>query len=64
MNISLLSKWWWRLEKEQGLWQDMIRAKYLHHEGIKNVKHRLDSPVWTDLLKVRQFYLRGRRIET
>jgi hypothetical protein len=42
----------------------MIRAKYLHHEGIKNVKHRLDSPVWTDLLKVRQFYLRGRRIET
>jgi hypothetical protein len=29
MNISLLCKWWWRLESENGLWQDIIEAKYL-----------------------------------
>jgi hypothetical protein len=29
MNISLLCKWWWKLEKEDGLWQQIIRHKYL-----------------------------------
>jgi hypothetical protein len=29
MNISLLCKWWWRLENEIGLWQDIIYAKYM-----------------------------------
>jgi hypothetical protein len=23
MNLSLLSKWWWKLEYENGLWQDL-----------------------------------------
>jgi hypothetical protein len=36
------------------------QSKILHHEGVKNVKHRLDdSPVWTDLLKVRHLYPGG-----
>jgi hypothetical protein len=26
MNLSLLSKWWWKLEMESGLWQDIVRA--------------------------------------
>ena len=30
MNISLLCKWWWRLEHESGIWQEIIQAKYLH----------------------------------
>jgi len=25
MNISLLCKWWWKLEHEQGLWQDIVK---------------------------------------
>lgn len=29
MNISLLIKWWWKLENEDGLWQDIVKAKYL-----------------------------------
>jgi len=29
MNISLLYKWWWKLEKEDGLWQKIIKFKYL-----------------------------------
>jgi hypothetical protein len=24
MNISLLCKWWWKLDFEGGLWQDMV----------------------------------------
>jgi hypothetical protein len=28
-NVSLLCKWIWRLENEEGLWQDLIKAKYL-----------------------------------
>jgi hypothetical protein len=65
MNISFLCKWWWRLEKEQGVWQDIVKAKYLQHNGVRSVKHRIDdSPVWTDLLKIKHIYLSGRKIET
>jgi hypothetical protein len=65
MNISLLCKRWWRLEKEQGVWQDIVKAKYLQHDGVRSVKHRInDSPVWTDLLKIKHIYLSGRKIET
>jgi hypothetical protein len=52
MNVSLLCKWWWRLEKEKGLWQELVKAKYLQNKTISVVTHRLDdSPVWQDLLK-------------
>jgi hypothetical protein len=65
MNISLLCKWWWRLEKEHGVWQDIVKAKYLQHDGVRSVKHRInDSHVWTDLLKIKHIYLNGRKIET
>ena len=65
MNISLLCKCWRRLENEDGLWQDIIKAKYLKGRLISSVKHiRDDSPTWTDLLKIRMVYLRGRRIHT
>ena len=26
LNISLLCKWWWKLENEDGLWQEIIKA--------------------------------------
>jgi hypothetical protein len=65
MNVSLLCKWWWKLEKENGLWQELVRAKYLQNKTISTVTHRLDdSPVWQDLLKIKNIYLRGRKIET
>ena len=55
MNISLLCKWWWILENEDGLWQNIVRAKYMKGgRVIGAIKHRLDdSPVWSDLLKIR-----------
>ena len=33
-NISLLCKWLWRLENEEGDWQEMIRAKYLSRKTL------------------------------
>jgi hypothetical protein len=64
MNISLLCKWWWRLENEKGIWQDIIKAKYLQH-GVSSMSNRLsDSLVWRDLLKIKHIYMRGRKITT
>ena len=29
MNMCLLSKWLWRIENEEGVWQTLIRKKYI-----------------------------------
>ena len=62
MNVSLLCKWWWKLENEDGLWQSIVKAKYMsNNQLIGSVKHRVDdSPIWSDLLKIRPVYLKGR----
>jgi hypothetical protein len=65
MNMSLLCKWWWKLENEDGLWQYIIRAKYLDGGRlIGAIKHRVDdSPMWSDLIKIRHIYMRGRLVK-
>ena len=63
MNVCLLSKWWWRLECEDGLWQQLVEAKYLHNKTIHTINHRInDSPIWYDLLKIKDLYLQCRGI--
>jgi len=64
MNITLMSKWWLKLEKEVGLWQTNVKAKYMHdNKVLANIKHKSDdSPIWSDLLKTRSFYLKGRSV--
>lgn len=65
MNISLLCKWWWKLETEDGLWQRIVKAKYMRNNTTSSVKHRLDdSPIWANLIKVKHIYLRGTEIKT
>jgi len=65
MNISLLCKWWWKLENEDGIWQTLVKAKYLKGRPIADVQYKMgDSHVWTDLLKIKDIYLRGRRLQT
>jgi hypothetical protein len=34
MNISLLCKWWWKLESGEGLWQEIVRKKYKVRGGL------------------------------
>jgi hypothetical protein len=34
MNLSLLCKWWWKSDNEEGLWQDITKFKYLKDGSI------------------------------
>jgi hypothetical protein len=62
MNISLLYKWWWKLETKDELWQDI---KYLHGKCIRDVSPKVfDSQVWSYMLKVKMYYIQGRHIAT
>jgi hypothetical protein len=59
-----MCKWWWRLEKEEGLWQEIIRYKYMREKSIFDVRHKLnDSPIWSALLKLKDIYLQGRGVK-
>jgi len=59
MNLSLLCKWWW--EKGEGLWQEIVKKKYIKQSSICMLnKKPSNSPVWNDLLKVKDLYLQGR----
>ena len=61
MNISLLCKWWQKVENVSSIWHDIIQRKYMKSGGISQLKKsNNNSPVWNDLLKVRHIYLRGR----
>uniref|UniRef100_A0A8I7B9N1 Reverse transcriptase domain-containing protein n=1 Tax=Hordeum vulgare subsp. vulgare TaxID=112509 RepID=A0A8I7B9N1_HORVV len=62
-NISLLAKWWWKLEKKKGLWQDIVKAKYLRRTSVAKVKQKaIDSPYWKNILKVKEHYMAGRGV--
>jgi hypothetical protein len=51
------------LENYEGPWQDFMRKKYLGDSGIYFAKHRSgDSPMWSELLRIRDIYLCGRRM--
>jgi hypothetical protein len=62
-NISLLVKWWWKLDTQDGLWQRIVKARYLRSKMVSNVTPRFsDSPCWKSLLQVKDTYLAGRKI--
>jgi hypothetical protein len=64
LNISLMCKWWRILEHETGLWQEIVRLKYTKGNRVCLIKHNShDSPVWTNLLKIRHIYLKGMEYE-
>ena len=50
-------------EHEEGLWQNLVQKKYLRGALVSTVSPKMgDSPIWTDMLKIRHIYLRGRRV--
>ncbi|RCV43121.1 hypothetical protein SETIT_9G269800v2 [Setaria italica] len=62
--MSLLCKWWWKIENGEGLWQEIFKKKYKIEGGISHLKsNQNNSPVWSDLLKVKYPYLKGRIIK-
>jgi hypothetical protein len=63
MNLSLLCKWWWKLENGEGLWQEIVKKKYKIKGGIATLRYNPNnSPVRNDLIRVKEYYLAGRQI--
>jgi hypothetical protein len=61
MNISLLCKWWWKFEHEEGLWQEIVRKKYRVKGWIASLGEKpTNSPMWNDLIKIKDLYLASR----
>ena len=59
MNVSMLCKWWWKLEAENGIWQQIVTKKYMSRDAVGSVRHKIDdSSIWSDLLKVKSIYLK------
>jgi hypothetical protein len=38
-------KWWWKVENEEGLWQEIVRKKYNIKGGIVNLRKNLAIPL-------------------
>lgn len=56
-NTSLLCKWLWRLENEEGDWQDMVRAKYLQKKTLSQCEPSpANSHFWNGLLTVKDIF--------
>jgi hypothetical protein len=54
----------WTLENGEGLWQDIVRIKYVKNSPTCLIPTRLsDSPIWSDLMKMRHIYLKGRGVK-
>jgi hypothetical protein len=56
-NKCLLSKWLFKLLNEDGVWQQLLRNKYLHTKLLAEVtmKHT-DSSFWKGLMKVKEYF--------
>jgi hypothetical protein len=58
MNIALLSKWIWKLFNGSGLWQTILKEKYLRGKTLRQVSYRNgDSHFWQGLLEVKTLFL-------
>jgi hypothetical protein len=61
-NKCLLSKWVFKLLNEDGIWQHMLRKKYLKCKTLSHVERRKgDSHFWSGLMEIKKLVLeRGR----
>ena len=63
-NRCLLSKWLFRLLNEDGVWQNLLRRKYLRNKTLTQVEQMPgDSYFWAGLMKVKQKFLRCGRFD-
>jgi hypothetical protein len=57
MNIGLLCKWLWKLENESGMWQDILKKKYLQKETMSQIEEKPGvSQLWSGLVKVKEIF--------
>ena len=51
------------MEYEQGLWQRIVKKKYLKNSFISLLKKKpKNSPVWNQLISIRDIYTSGRKL--
>jgi hypothetical protein len=60
-NKCLLSKWLFKLLNEEGVWQELLRNKYLNSKTLSQVQAKpTDSEFWKGLMMVKdEFFTRG-----
>jgi hypothetical protein len=58
-NKCLLSKLLYKLKNGEGVWQKLLRDKYLHSKSLSEVTMKpTDLPFWKGLMKVKEEFLR------
>ena len=59
-NKCLLSKWLFKLTNEDGIWQQILRNKYLGSKTLTQVEKKPgDSQFWSGLMSVKKIFLNG-----
>jgi hypothetical protein len=57
-NIALLSKWIYKLLTSDGMWQQVLRNKYLGSKPLAQVESKIgDSHFWSYLMSVKHDFL-------
>ena len=63
-NKCLLSKWLFRLVNEDGMWQSILKRKYLQNKTLTQVeKKKGHSHFWSGLMEVKDLFLRMGRFK-
>jgi hypothetical protein len=58
-NISLLSKWLFKLLNEEGRWRQLLKNKYLEDKSLTQISRRPDdSHFWSGLMIIKDQFLR------
>lgn len=56
-NICFLGKWLWKLENENGIWQQMLRAKYMSKKTLGQCERKTgQSHFQNGLMQVKDLY--------
>ena len=59
MNRALLSKWLYKLLTSDGMWQQLLRNKYIGSKSLAQVEWKIsDSHIWSCLMKAKPDFLR------
>lgn len=55
--FGLLSKWLFKLQNEEDVWQELLHNKYLYFKTLPRVEAKpTDSPFWKGMMKVKYFF--------